>query len=308
MFDAGEYDRALALAKLSATQGDADAQYLAGHILMRGQTGLVDLPEAVKWLRLSADQKNSNAMMALGEMSIRSQAGLTPSDALHWFSMASQTNRPDAMRAIGEMYMKGQGLAPDPEKGLEWLKRAVDFGDGSAARIIADSFFETDAPEALRWYEKAAAAGDAESAYVAAIMYEENFDVKPNTLKMASLMKQAAQGGYPAAQADYGLLVYQGRGVEQSTDQAAKWFEQAAKAGDKEGQFLYAFTLAKGEGVTQSYEDAYYWLLMSGDSDVSDYDNDRKVLKERLEENVDPAILRNARDRFEASQPGQITE
>ncbi len=301
-FDIGEYDRALALAKLSAAQGDADAQYLAGHILMRGLTGLVDLPEAAKWFRQSADQRHSDAMMALGEMAIRSQAGLTPSDALHWFSMASQANRPDAMRAIGEMYLKGQGLTPDQEKGLEWLRRAVDFGDGLAARKIADSYFETDAPEALRWYEKAAKAGDTESAYVAAIMYEENFDIKPDTVKMATLMKQAAEGGYPAAQADYGLLVYQGRGVEQSTNEAASWFEQAAKAGDKEGQFLYAFTLAKGEGVTQSYEDAYYWLLMSGESGVSAYDNDRKVLQERLEKNVDQAALQRARDRFEATK------
>ena len=97
-------------------------------------------------------------------------------------------------------------------------------------------------------------------------------------------------------------MVYQGRGVQQSTDEAASWFEQAAKAGDKEGQFLYAFTFAKGEGVTQSYEDAYYWLLMSGESGISAYDNDRKVLQDRLEKNVDQATLQRAKERFEATK------
>ncbi len=298
-FDAGDFDRALAMAKLAAADGNADAQYLAGYILMRGQTGLVDLPEAATLFRAAAKAKNSDAMMALGEMSVRNLAGLSASDGLHWFSMAAQANRPDAMRAIGEMYIKGQGLAPDANKGREWLKRAADYGDGIAARIIGDSYFETDANEALRWYEKSAANGEIESAYLAAIMYEENFDIKPDTTRMAALMQQAAEGGYPAAQADYGLLVYQGRGVEQSTEAAADWFEKAARNGDKEGQFLYAFTLAKGEGVTQSFEDAYYWLLKSGESGVSAYDKDRKVLRERLEQNVAPAVLAKARARLD---------
>jgi len=88
--------------------------------------------------------------------------------------------------------------------------------------------------------------------------------------KLPILMKQAAVGGIAAAQADYGLLVYQGAGVERDIDAAARWFEKSANNGDKEGQFLYAFTLAKGEGVEQSYEEAYYWLLKSGNSGVDD--------------------------------------
>ena len=74
-------------------------------------------------------------------------------------------------------------------------------------------------------------------------------------------------------------------------------FEKSARGGDVEGQFLYAFTLAKGEGVTQNFEEAYYWLLKSGQSSVDDYDKDKAKLKERLEANVDPAILARARAR-----------
>ena len=298
-YDAGNFKDALVLAKNAAAQGDQDAQFLAGHILMRGDSGVVDTVKAAEYLRQAVDSGHTDAMMALGELSLRAEAGLTASDALHWFSKAAQKNRPDAMRAIGEMYMKGQGLAPDADKGMQWLRKAVDFGDGIACRLIADSFFETDAPEALRWYEKAADRGDYEAAYVAAIMYEENFDIRPNVDKMAALLEQAANGGYPPAQADFGLLVYQGRGVEPSSEKAAEWFETAAKNGDTEGQFLYAFTLAKGDGVAQSFEDAYYWLLKSGESGIGAYDKDREILRERLEKNVDPALLAKARARFE---------
>jgi len=127
-------------------------------------------------------------------------------------------------------------------------------------------------------------------------MYAENFEIRPNSAKSAALLKQAAEGGHAAAQADYGLLVYQGYGASRSEAEAAKWFEKS-KGGDKEGQFLYAFTLAKGEGVTQSFEEAYYWLLKSDKSGNDDYDKDRAELKKRLEANVDSAVLDRARER-----------
>lgn len=304
-YQAGQYVEALRLAKLSANTGDPDAQFLAGYILTKGLAGTIDHVAARDLLSQSASSNNQDAMMALGEMAMRKQGGLLATDALEWFSMAANSGRADAMRAIGDMYVKGAVLPQDLSKGREWLQKAADFGDKIAIRQMADSYFETDAKTALRWYTKAAALGDAESAYIAAIMYEENYDIRPDTDEMARLMRIAAKSGHAAAQADYGLLVYQGRGVAVDINEAAKWFEKSAKAGDKEGQFLYAFTLAKGEGVAQSYEEAYYWLLKSGelgDSGVSAYDKDRKVLQERLEQNVAPATLQKAKDRFYTSK------
>ena len=108
-------------------------------------------------------------------------------------------------------------------------------------------------------------------------------------------------GGHAAAQADYGLLVYQGYGASRSETEAAEWFRKSAEGGDKEGQFLYAFTLAKGEGIEQDFEGAYYWLMKSsegGGTGIDDYDKDRETLRERLEKNVDPAILDRARARL----------
>ena len=128
-------------------------------------------------------------------------------------------------------------------------------------------------------------------------MYAENFEIRPNSARSASLLKQAAQGGHPAAMADYGLLVYQGYSASKSIENAAEWFRKSAEAGDAEGQFLYAFTLAKGEGVEKDLEGAYYWVVKSGETGVDDYDQDRRKLRERLEENMDPAALARARAR-----------
>lgn len=279
---------------------NSDAQVMAGHIYLRGETGIVDVNKAAKWYKLAAAQNNADAQMALGEMAVRSQAGLMPQEGLVWFSAASRSGRLDARRAIGEMYIKGQGIAKDIAKGRTWLREAADMGDGIAARKLADTYFDTDPNTALKWYNIAADRGGVDSAYIAAIMYAENLEVRPNSARMAKLLRQAAEGGHAAAQADYGLLVYQGAGVAQSNTEAAQWFEKSAKGGDAEGQFLYAFTLAKGEGVTQSFEDAYYWLLKSGESDVRDYQTDRDALRKRLEANVEAEILARARAKFDA--------
>lgn len=304
-YNDGRYEEALASAKLAGAKGDTDAQVLAGTILMNGEASLINDNEAVDWFSRAAAGNNSDAHLALGKMSMTSRGGLSPQDALIYFTQASKAGRIEANRAIGEMYMKGVGVVQDSAKAQVWLKKAAKAGNTDGARKMGDTLIESDPQAALEWYEKAAANGDDEAAYIAAIMYVENYEIRPNSARAAELLRQAANAGIAGAQADYGLLVYQGAGVPQSTEDAAIWFEKSARGGDREGQFLFAFTLAKGEGVTQSYEDAYYWILRSekaGASGASDYDEDRQVLKQRLDDNVDSAILDKARARFKAER------
>ena len=296
-YKAGDFNLALASAKLAGAEGDSDAQVLAGIILMNGETGLINDREAADWFKRAASNGNTDAQLSLGKMALKSRGGLTPSDAMEYFAAAAALGRLEAKRAIGEMYQKGIGIAPDAGKAKSWMTEAADAGDSTGARKMGDSLIESDPKAALVWYEKAADFGDAEAAYIAAIMYAENFEIRPNSARAAKLMEQAAYGGIAGAQADYGLLVYQGAGAERSETGAADWFRKSAEGGDKEGQFLYAFTLAKGEGVTQNYEDAYYWLLKSGESGIDDYDNDRRKLREKLEANVDSEVLARARRR-----------
>lgn len=267
---------------------------------MNGEAGLINDREAVDWFRRAATAGDMDGQLLLGKMALKSRGGLSARDALVPFSQAAKSGNIEAHRAIGEMYQKGIGVPKDMAKAQLWLGHAAKSGNTFGAKKMGDSLIESDPKTALTWYEKAAQDGDAQAAYIAAIMYAENYEIRPNTARSAELLKQAANAGIAGAQADYGLLVYQGAGVDQSTDDAAIWFEKSARGGDREGQFLYAFTLAKGEGVTRNFEDAYYWLLKSdtaGRSGANDYDQDRAELKKRLEANVDPAVLNKARAR-----------
>ncbi|WP_026940788.1 tetratricopeptide repeat protein [Hellea balneolensis] len=296
-FNSGDKLTALSHARVAARAGSADAAVMAGYILRKGETGSINLTEAKSWYLQAANKNHPDALVALGEMAIKNEAGLTQADAVAYLTRASDMGRTDAMRALSDLYRTGQGTAPSTKKSQNLLKKASQSFDSDATKRLGDSYFEKDPKKALKYYEQAAESGHIEAAYIAGVMYAENFEIRPNSAKSAALLKQAAEGGHAAAQADYGLLVYQGYGAARSETEAAKWFEKSAKGGDKEGQFLYAFTLAKGEGVTQSFEDAYYWLLKSDKSGNDDYDKDRAELKKRLEANVDATVLDRARAR-----------
>jgi len=297
-YNGGDAITALSNAKIAARHGSADAAVMAGYILRKGEAGTINVIEAKSWYMQAANKNHPDALVALGEMAIKNEAGLTHSDAVAYLTRASDMGRTDAMRALSDLYRTGQGTAPSTKKSQSLLKKASQSFDRDATKRLGDSYFEKDPKKALQYYEDAADAGHIEAAYIAGVMYAENFEIRPNSTRSAALLKQAAEGGHAAAQADYGLLVYQGYGAARSETEAAKWFEKSAKGGDKEGQFLYAFTLAKGEGVAQSYEDAYYWLLKSDKSGNDDYDKDRAELKKRLEANVDAAVLARARARL----------
>jgi len=297
-FEAGDKKAALAYASTAAHKGSADAAVMAGYILRKGEAGYVNLEHARAWYNMAALKNHPDALVALGEMAIRNEAGLTQADAISYLTRASEMGRTDAMRALSDLYRTGQGTQVNSAQSEKLLQKASASFDKDATKRLGDSYFEKDPKKALGYYEQAAEAGHIEAAYIAGVMYAENFEIRPNSTRSAALLKQAAEGGHAAAQADYGLLVYQGVGATRSESEAAKWFEKSARGGDSEGQFLFAFTLAKGEGVSQSFEDAYYWLLKSGQSNVDDYDKDRAELKKRLEANVDPAILSRARARL----------
>ena len=300
-YKSGDFATALIHGKVSGARGHSDAQVLVGHILMHGETSLIDKHGAAKWFFKAAGQGNTDAMVALGELGLSQSGGLTHTDALSWLIRAANKGRTDAMRILSDMYMQGKGTAPDPAQAHDWLIRASNFGDSLSERKMGDMYFESNPVEALKWYEKAAGKGDHEAAYIAAIMYAENFGIRPDAARATKLLAQAAKAGHAAAMADYGLMVYQGNSVARSASGAADWFRKSAEGGDPEGRFLYAFTLSKGDGVTRNFEEAYYWLLLadrdSARTGADDYDNDRMKLKKRLEANVDATTLARARAR-----------
>lgn len=73
-YDGGDYATAFAESLEAAKQGDADAQFLAGFLYMRGQGTRLDLPRAYQWFTLAARQGDDFAADELKSLSMRMSA------------------------------------------------------------------------------------------------------------------------------------------------------------------------------------------------------------------------------------------
>ena len=73
-YDGGDYATAFAESLAAAKQGDADAQYMAGFLYMRGQGTRRDSLRAYQWFALAARQGDEFAADALTELAARLSA------------------------------------------------------------------------------------------------------------------------------------------------------------------------------------------------------------------------------------------
>ena len=90
-------------------------------------------------------------------------------------------------------------------------------------------------------------------------------------------MGRAARRGHTSAQVYYGILRFQGKGVDPNEAEAADWFERAATAGNPVAMNRLARVYAYGRGREQDYAAAAGWHLIARTLGVSDLNLDQIV-------------------------------
>ena len=94
-----DYKEAVRLYRLSAEQGDVEAQYNLALKYDNGQGVPQDYKEAVKWFRLSAEQDYVNAQYNLGLMYANGQGVLQDYALAHmWFNLSGSNGDEDAIK------------------------------------------------------------------------------------------------------------------------------------------------------------------------------------------------------------------
>jgi uncharacterized protein len=86
---------------------------------------------------------------------------------LHRLRIARRGNT-GAQYAVGLAYLSGGGTARNPDKAVEWIRKAAVAGDVRAQSLLGTLLAHGDGAkhdlrEAIEWYRKAAAQGDAEA-------------------------------------------------------------------------------------------------------------------------------------------------
>ncbi|MCA3696117.1 hypothetical protein [Aquidulcibacter sp.] len=229
----GQYREALSQAENLASRGNPKAAALAGSIYEQNLIDTATPEAAVRWYRRAVTGGNSDAMLGLARLGMARKGGSTPGEALSMLQRAAANGRKEALAPLGDLFLSGAAGPKDRTR---------------AASI----------------YAQAASYGDADAAYAAGILYADGDpDPMDDPLKAIGYLRQAAQAGRADAAADYGLMLYQGRGVARDLKGAAQWFKTAAEGGDMDGAFYWALVNAKGEGTPQNLELAVQWARVA---------------------------------------------
>ena len=229
----GQYREALSQAENLASRGNPKAAALAGSIYEQNLIDTATPEAAVRWYRRAVTGGNSDAMLGLARLGMARKGGSTPGEALSMLQRAAANGRKEALAPLGDLFLSGAAGPKDRTR---------------AASI----------------YAQAASYGDADAAYAAGILYADGDpDPMDDPLKAIGYLRQAAQAGRADASADYGLMLYQGRGVARDLKGAAQWFKTAAEGGDMDGAFYWALVNAKGEGTPQNLELAVQWARVA---------------------------------------------
>lgn len=127
------------------------------------------------------------------------------------------------MLRLARLIYQGRGVEKDEEKSREWIDKAAQAGNPSAAFEMARLLSNTDKPEFAKIYP-----------YLLA----------------------AANGNIPLAQNELGLLYLSGKLGAADYPAAVAWFTRAAKAGLAKAQHNLATLYQRGMGVPLDYSSA----------------------------------------------------
>lgn len=130
-------NRALALYRAAAAQGDATAQDMLSWTLLEGDGVEADAAEARRWAELAAAQGVAASMTRLG-MIFHNALGVErdAAQAVSWWRRGATRGDADAQAMLGAACHMGMGVARDAVAAVAWLLRARNGGSALATRFF----------------------------------------------------------------------------------------------------------------------------------------------------------------------------
>ena len=290
-----DYKKALEAYQKAANQNDAEGQMNLGFCCENGIGRKADAEEAFQWYLKAAEKGNSDAESKLGDIFY---AKHDYKSAALWYEKGRLQNHPPSYYSLGLMIKNGEGVARDPQKGIEYIKKAAELdypkaqlqlgllyasGDGVEMNQLESVFWFSKAADnndaeamnylgifyqneksydvAFKFYSAAANSGNSYAKMNLAACYNSGFGTPINEKQAAYWYEAAANDGLPEAQRAYGNLLFNGRGVERNYQEALAWYKKAAEQNDAEALAYLGYMYAFGFGVTKNSQQAFNYYL-----------------------------------------------
>ncbi len=161
----------------------------------------------------------------------------------------------EAQYEVGIMYLKGQGVAQDREKALQWLKRASDGGYQQATSKLGRI---QEQQEKFKQSLRQAESGDLEAQYDVAMMYLKGRGVDTDGAKARKWLGKAADKGDTRAITRLGIINFKGENGGSDFKQALTLFNRVSDRSAL-AQYYLGEMYADGSGVKQDYPAAIEW-------------------------------------------------
>ena len=180
---------------------------------------------------------------------------------------AAQDGDAEAQCAMAVRHARGDGVAQDLAKSLQWYTLAAQQGNAKAqwnlAVLQTQDGTARDPQQAALWCAKAAAQGFAPAQATLGLMYVSGQGVEKDLNKALELLQQAALQGDTEAQYNLGVLLEQGQAGEPNLEQAFAWLSKAAQQGLAAAQERLGLMYAIGQPMEQDMVEAHKWFVLA---------------------------------------------
>jgi TPR repeat protein len=166
--------------RISAEQGDSEAQFNLGMIYYRGVEMPRDFAEVVKWWRKAAEQGHSNAQLGLGYV-YQDGTGVQQNqvEALRWIRLSAAQGNSYAQSEVGVAYWTGRGLPKDFTEAANWFRKAAEQGHAEAQLVLGGRAYARgigvpkQRAEAMKWLRLAAEQGYSYAQAALGVAYQD---------------------------------------------------------------------------------------------------------------------------------------
>jgi len=262
---------ALEYIKLTASENCLKAiLWLGKNALSNARTGKIGYSKAVELLYRAAKQGDTEAIYILGKMLLDGEAfERSPRLAYTYILKSARHGFPMAQFELANMYDKGIGTEIDKKLAIKWYANAADKGVIEAFMPLGIHYLEGTSIErnpelAIKYLTRSAAAGVSEADLLLAHLYKDGANgIRPDAERSAMHFKSAAEAGVCEAQYFYSLCLKKGHGCKKDRKEALYWMKRAASdrfdgaEGSPDAIYRLGVYYHKGIGCKKNLKNAF---------------------------------------------------
>lgn len=255
--------KAMVLAEKAAAGGDAVGELILGNAYNAGLGGGAESSShSIEWWMKAAAQGNAEAEWRLASAygsgkSIERNEG----EFFRWSERAAEHGYAQAQAVLAGAFLQGEGVKIDLARGFALAQKSAAQGNSAGQYFLALALYNGSAPggkdaaRAFPLFLKLAQENDSAAQWMVAQAYANGDGVGKNRGEAVRWARQAAEQGYPDAEAFLGIAYSTGDGVPKDRGEAITWLTKAAAAGNENAK-PYLAKLSAGSAGDQAQDTA----------------------------------------------------